>query len=146
MINTVNTAQTIEPMQLVASIKQCFPAVQGIYLFGSFATASVSTESDVDIALLLPHQIARQSGNLVLSNLQMRLEQQLNRTVDLINLRLVSTVLQMQVVETGQLLDRADPYAIAEFEMLTLSFYQKLNEERKEILQVFWETGRAYQV
>ncbi len=146
MINTVNTAQTIEPMQLVTSIKQCFPAVQGIYLFGSFATASVSTESDVDIALLLPHQIAKQSGNLALSNLQMRLEQQLNRSVDLINLRLVSTVLQMQVVETGHLLDRADPYAIAEFEMLTLSFYQKLNEERKEILQVFWETGRAYQV
>jgi predicted nucleotidyltransferase len=142
----VSSAQTIEPKQLVASIKQCYPAVQGIYLFGSFATGSVSIESDVDIALLLPHQIAKQSASLALSNLHMMLEQQLNRSVDLINLRLVSTVLQMQVVETGRLLDRADPYAIAEFEMLTLSFYQKLNEERKEILQDFWKTGRAYQV
>lgn len=31
-----------------------------------------------------------------------------------------------------------------EFEMLTLSLYQKLNEERKEILAAFRETGRAY--
>jgi hypothetical protein len=30
--------------------------------------------------------------------------------------------------------------------MLVLSFYQKLNEERREILAAFAETGRAYPV
>ena len=30
--------------------------------------------------------------------------------------------------------------------MLVLSFYQKLGEERAEILEEFWETGRAYRV
>jgi len=30
--------------------------------------------------------------------------------------------------------------------MLTLSLYQKLNEERKEILEQFFETGKAYDV
>ena len=74
------------------------------------------------------------------------LEKQVNRSVDLINLRLVSTVLQKQVIEYGKVLACQDQYALQEFEMLTLSFYQKLNEERKEILQSFWDTGRAYHV
>ncbi len=144
-MNTVNSVQAIDTTQLLTSIRQSFPTVQGIYLFGSFATGSASSDSDVDIALLLPHLLAKQSGSLALTKLHMTLEQQLSRPVDLINLRQVSTVLQMQVVENGRLLDTADPYAIAEFEMLTLSFYQKLNEERKELLQDFWKTGRAYQ-
>ncbi|MCZ7670644.1 MAG: hypothetical protein M5U34_27580 [Chloroflexi bacterium] len=40
----------------------------------------------------------------------------------------------------------ADEYAADEFEMLTLSYYQKLNEERREILAEFARTGRAYPV
>jgi hypothetical protein len=40
----------------------------------------------------------------------------------------------------------ANQYAADEFEMLTLSYYQKLNEERKEILQSFFQTKRAYNV
>ncbi len=142
----MNHLQTIETNKLVTAIRLHFPAVQGIDLFGSFATASASTASDVDIALLLPHQIAKQNRNLYLSELHLALEKQLHRSVDLINLRLVSTVLQKQVIESGRLLDCQDQYAIAEFEMLTMSFYQKLNEERKEILQDFWETARAYNV
>ena len=39
-----------------------------------------------------------------------------------------------------------DQYAVDEFEMLTLSFYQKLNEERKELLDDFWKTGKVYNV
>jgi predicted nucleotidyltransferase len=145
-ISFVNPVQTIETNKLVTAIRRSFPTVQGIYLFGSFATASASTASDVDIAVLLPHQIAKQNRNLYLSELHLALEKQLKRSVDLVNLRLVSTVLQQQVIEHGQLLDCQDQYALAEFEMLTSSFYQKLNEERKEILQDFWETARAYNV
>lgn len=145
-ISFVNHVQIIETNKLVTAIRRSFPTVQGIYLFGSFATASANTASDIDIALLLPHQIAKQNRNLYLSELHLALEKQLHRSVDLINLRLVSTVLQKQVIESGQLLDCQDQYAIAEFEMLTMSFYQKLNEERKEILQDFWETARAYNV
>jgi predicted nucleotidyltransferase len=142
----VNSEQTIQTSHLVATIKQHFPKVQGIYLFGSFATATAHRNSDVDIGLLLPHQIAKKNGSLALSKPHMALEKQLNRPVDLINLRLVSTVLQHQVITTGRLLDNANPYAIAEFEMLTLSFYVKLNEEREEILREFWKTSRAYQI
>ncbi len=53
---------------------------------------------------------------------------------------------------TGQSLGKvadasaADGDAAVEFEMLTLSFYQKLNEQRIAILESFEETGRAYDV
>ena len=40
----------------------------------------------------------------------------------------------------------ADAYAADEFEMMTLSFYAKLGDERREILEQFRETGRAYSV
>jgi hypothetical protein len=40
----------------------------------------------------------------------------------------------------------ADQYPTDEFEMLALSSYQKLNEERREILDSILLTGRAYQV
>jgi uncharacterized protein len=37
-------------------------------------------------------------------------------------------------------------FAVDEFEMLFISYYQKLNEERREILDSFKKTGRAYTV
>jgi uncharacterized protein len=66
--------------------------------------------------------------------------------VDLINLRLVSTVLQKEIITNGRRLYTNDEYATEEFEMLTYSFYQKLNQERGEILAQFNQTGRAYAV
>ncbi|MCJ7817700.1 MAG: helix-hairpin-helix domain-containing protein [Candidatus Thorarchaeota archaeon] len=47
---------------------------------------------------------------------------------------------------TGRLILSNDKRAVAEFEMLTLSYYQKLNEERSGILQEFYKTGKAYNV
>ncbi len=62
------------------------------------------------------------------------------------NARLVSTVFQKEIIGSGRLIYAADPYAVDEFEMLVMSYYQKLNEERKDILESFYRTGRAYAV
>jgi hypothetical protein len=70
----------------------------------------------------------------------------LRRPVDLLNAREVSTVFQKEIIESGRRLHGADDDAVAEFEMLTLSHYQKLNEERRAILDSFQESGRAYAV
>jgi len=64
----------------------------------------------------------------------------------LINLRLVSTVFQKEIVVADRRIFCADRYAADEFEMLTFSYYQKLNEERKQILEEFFKTGKAYAV
>jgi predicted nucleotidyltransferase len=130
---------------IVQEVLQQYPAVQGIYLFGSYGTADERPDSDVDIALLLPEDEAERAGLLALSDLQLQLSAALGRDVDLLNARLVSTVFQMVIIY-GRLLYCADRYAVDEFEMLTMSYYQKLNEERAEILEEFRRTGKAYDV
>lgn len=139
------TKANIDHKQIVAVVLRHFPDVQGVYLFGSHATGQAWPNSDVDIALLLPHDRAKEMGNLHMSPCRVALTEMLRRPVDLINARMVSTVLQKELIY-GQRLYYSDVNAMDEFEMLTLSFYQKLNEERADILEAFAKTGRAYPV
>ena len=130
--------------QIVQTILTYTPQVQAVYLFGPYGTEDERPSSDVDIALLLPPEQAKAVGSLLLGELHLVLAELLGKEVDLVNLRQVSTVFQKEIVMTGRQIFCADAYAAAEFEMLTLSYYQKLNEERREILAAFAESGRAY--
>ncbi|MCJ7737770.1 MAG: nucleotidyltransferase domain-containing protein [Anaerolineae bacterium] len=120
----------------------CYPDVQAVYLFGTYDTEDERPDSDADIAVLLAPQQARAAGLLALSDLRFELEDLLKRKVDLINLRRVPTVLQKEVIAADRRIYHADEYAADEFEMLTLSYYQKLNEERAEIIEDALATGR----
>lgn len=102
--------------------------------------------SDVDLGLLLSIGEAARCPALMLSPCHDALSESLGKPVDLVNLRLVSTAFQLEIIKTGRLIYTGDNNAIDEFEMLTLSFYQKLNEERKAILDDFAATGKAYRV
>ena len=113
---------------ITALSKKAYPDIQAIYLFGSYADKTHHIKSDIDIALLLPVLQAKQEGSLAMNKLRFELEELLHRTVDLINLRQVSTVLQKEVTTKGKRILTCDQYASEEFEMLTLSFYQKLND------------------
>ena len=132
--------------QIVQTILTYTPQVQAVYLFGPYGTEDERPSSDVDIALLLPPEQAKAVGSLLLGELHLVLAELLGKEVDLVNLRQVSTVFQKEIVMTGRQIFCADAYATAEFEMLTLSYYQKLNEERREILAAFKESRRAYNV
>ena len=112
-----------------------------VYLFGSFATGDERADSDVDIALLLPHKSSVTTVQLAMSDGRYELEQLVGRQVDLLNLRMVSTVFQKEIIMTGRVLFCCDRFVLDEFEMLTLSFYQKLNEERAGILAEIERTG-----
>jgi hypothetical protein len=66
--------------------------------------------------------------------------------------RTIKTVLGHYPTVQGSYLDGdtliycADRFAVDEFEMLVISYYQKLNEECREILDSFIRTGRAYAI
>jgi len=132
--------------RIVRIILQYFPTTQAIYLFGTYGTADEWPTSDVDIAVLLPYQEAHQQPYLMLTPCHYDLEAALDKSVDLVNLREVETVFQHEIVTSGRRIYVADDNAVGEFEMLTLSFYQKLNEERAAILEEFRKTGKAYAV
>lgn len=131
---------------IVRIILEHYPAAQAVYIFGTWGTECERPDSDVDIAVLLPRAQARQHALLMLTACHDALVSALRRSVDLVNAREVSTVFQKEIVEHGRVIYCGDENALAEFEMLTLSFYQKLNEERREILEAFRETGKAYDV
>jgi predicted nucleotidyltransferase len=132
--------------KIIREIVEHYPDIQGIYLFGSFGTEDERADSDVDIAFLLPPIQARIEQDLQVSRCRSSLVSLIRRDVDLINARRVSTVFQKEIIAHGRLIYCADQFAVDEFEMLVLSLYQTLNEERSGILDSFDATGRAYAV
>lgn len=124
----------LDKQKIITKILDILPQTKAIYLFGSYVSGDNNTQSDVDIALLFSHIETKKIGNLYLSKLHLELENMLNLDVDLVNLRSASTILQNEITYNGIVIFSNDQYMVEEFEMLTLSLYQKLNEERKGIL------------
>lgn len=138
-------SQTEATAAIIPIVLAHYPAAQAIYLFGSYGAGNAWPDSDVDIALLFTPEQAKAAQNLLISPCRFDLEAALSKEVDLLNARQVSTVFQKELIG-GVRIYCADPYAADEFEMLVISYYQKLNEERHEILDAFYKTGRAYTV
>ena len=132
--------------EIARIVVEDYPAAQAIYLFGTHGTADEWPDSDVDIALLLPPDEAKQGGHMALSKARVALERLLGKDVDLINLRQVSTVFQKEITMAERRIFCADAYAADEFEMLVLSYYQKLSQERADVLAEGLRSGRFYSV
>ena len=125
---------------VIPIIARHLPETQAVYLFGSFGTEDQRPDSDVDVAVLLkPNHECTTGFMLELSGL---LVDHFGRQVDLVNLRSANTVFQKEIIMAGQRIDCADQVAADEFEMLVVSAYQKLNEERREIIEAGLAEGR----
>ena len=127
---------------IVETVLSCYPDAEAIYLFGSYLTPDQQQDSDADIAVLFPHQKAKLLKNLAMSECRDALENILKRTVDLVNMRTVTTVFQYEIMQQGRILYQQHERAVDEVEMQVMSSYQKLNEERAGILEDILETGR----
>ncbi len=131
-------------LRIIPSIRRFYPDVEAIYLFGSYGTEHETGESDVDLALLLPPLVAKKEGSLVMKDGWFSLYKTLARPVDLINLRLVDTMFQSEIIQSGRLLFCADEVSRLSFEMMALSLYQKLQDERKGIVESIMKSKRVY--
>jgi predicted nucleotidyltransferase len=118
------------------------PELLALYLFGSEATGHATTQSDIDIAILLPHNIALSS--IERFELAQELASQLNKDIDLIDLRLASTVLRSQIISTGTRLLNTTPNTVDIFETFVFSDYARLNEERAGILTDITQRNAVY--
>lgn len=70
----------------------------------------------------------------------------LAKDIDLVNLRRVDTVFQNVILNTARELFVGNRNAADEFRLLVMSLYQKLTEERAEIVREIMRTGRVYDV
>jgi predicted nucleotidyltransferase len=132
----------------VRILRAAFPRTEAVYLYGSAATGALDAagRSDIDIAVLLPHEEAKVAGSLAFSAARFRLEEALGREIDLVNARIAPIVLQKEIISGGTCLFSADSSRLEAYEMLVLSLYGKLNEERRGILEAFYASGKAYRV
>lgn len=127
---------------IIRTIRRRHPDVQAIYLYGAYGTDDEWPGSDVDIALLFDSQRSKTLEPLPMGDLRFDLEALLGKEADLINLRQAPTVLQKEVIAADRCIFKADGCSADEFEMMTLSNYQKLNEERKDIVKDGLAVGR----
>ncbi len=125
--------------QLVA---EHIPSVLAIYLFGSQATGLHSTNSDVDIAFLTPFDC--RLNPVEVYQLKVKVEMALGKDVDLIHLNQASTVFQFQITTTATHLYVKNASVVLQYEALVLSMYQRLQEERKDILNEIISSGKVY--
>ena len=146
----VNSRIAYSNSSIIHTILAAHPNTQAIYLYGTWGTEYQRRDSDVDIAVLLPHDETKvvDFWEWHLNCAVPRYAGKLHVTVkaDLINLRTTPVILRKEIIVADRRIYCADEYAADEFEMLTISFYQKLNEERREIVESALKTGRFYNV
>jgi len=140
MFNDDRTAQAT----LIELLCRACPDTQAIYLFGSYGRGTANAESDLDVALLLPPVAAYTLPPAFWWTLQAELSDELGVSVDLINLRQVDTVFQIEIIDTGQRIYCVHRPTCDDFEAITISLYHKLNDERAEILAAIRATGVIY--
>lgn len=125
---------------VVETIRAAVPRLAAVYLFGSMARHEDRPDSDIDLAFLAEQRM----DPLLRFELQQTLSCQLDRHVDLVDLRAVPTVMRMQVIASGTSIAIFDRKAVEEFEMYAYSDYARLNEERAPILKRILAEGSVY--
>jgi predicted nucleotidyltransferase len=113
-----------------------------IFLFGSMVRGNTHSDSDVDLAFVSPSQ---QHGYDVFLVAQ-ELASLLKKEVDLIDLQRASTVMQVQVIQTGKCLYDEFVRDTALLKVKWMKEYARLNEERQCILDRVKESRSIYGV
>lgn len=121
---------------IVDAILAAYPDTLAIYSFGSWGTPYQRTDSDLDVAVLLPHDIAVNVDFMDWVTLNGELSYVSHTDyVDLVNLQTATTGIQAEIISTGKVLFFQDDDARVEFEALVLSMHQDLNIQREPLYQ-----------
>ena len=124
---------------LINQIKSSLPNVLALYVFGSQITGHANEHSDLDLAVLIDGQVE----TFDLWDLASQLSEIAGCDVDLLNMRLASTVMQYQILQTGRTLWAKQPDA-GIFESFILSEKLNLDVLRKELLEDIDQRGSIY--
>lgn len=115
---------------LAEACRDAPPDVVAVYLFGSVARGSGTSQSDVDVAVLLREPTA-QSPSAAVEALLDRLERAARRTVDLVLLNSAAPDLTHRVLRDGVLLLDRDRSRRLRFEVQARNAYFDLEPVRR---------------
>ncbi len=124
---------------VLAALLARFPHAIAIYVHGSLAQGTAGPDSDLDLALLT----AGYADPLALWDLSGELADLVHRSVDLLDLRAASTVMQYQVITRGQRLWSVGLPADL-FECYVLSEKTALDTARAPLLADIQASGSIY--
>lgn len=124
---------------IVPLLQARVPGLLGVYAFGSQTQGTAGPDSDLDLAVL----VAGYAEPLALWQLAGDLADVAGCPVDLLDLRAASTVLQYQVLTTGQRWWAKDAQA-ALFEAAALSEKTELDTARAQLLLTIRREGAVY--
>ena len=124
---------------VVVAIRRRLPQAMAIYAFGSQVQGTAGAGSDLDLAVL----VAGYADPLVLWDLAGSLTDVAGCEVDLLDLRAASTVMQYQVISTGQRLWAAGVSA-GLFECYVLSEKTALDSARSPLMADIARRGDVY--
>lgn len=128
-----------DPTGLVTLLRREVPGLLAVYAFGSRVQGTANAESDMDLAVL----VAGYAPPLKLWELVGPLTDHAGCPVDLLDLRAASTVMQYQIITTGQRWWAADAQA-ALFESAILSEKTELDSARAGLLADIQERGTIH--
>ena len=124
---------------LIQTLQARMPKLLAIYAFGSQVQGTAGPDSDLDLAVL----VAGYADPLVLWTLAGDLADTAGCPVDLLDLRAASTVLQYQIITTGERWWAGDAQA-ALYEAAILSDRTELDIARAGLLADIQKTGTIY--
>ena len=111
--------------------------LQGIYLFGSYASCYANEKSDVDIAILQEERIPVE----LKCELALELSLLLRKDIDLVELRYVNTLFQAEIIETSKRIATFDEKACDLYENYILCQAMDFREFRKPLIQEILKRG-----
>jgi predicted nucleotidyltransferase len=124
---------------IIQTLQARLPGLLAIYAFGSRITGTAGSDSDLDMAVL----VAGYAEPLALFDLGGELADVAGCSVDLLDLRAASTVMQYQIITTGQRWWARDAQA-ALFEAAVLSEKTALDTARAGLLADIQQRGTVY--
>jgi predicted nucleotidyltransferase len=124
---------------VVSAIRTALPKALAVYAFGSQLAGTAQAGSDLDLAVL----VAAYADPVALWELAGSLEDLVGCTVDLLDLRAASTVMQYQVLQGGLRL-WGKPLEAGLFECFILSEKTALDAARSGLLADIQNTGHIY--
>ena len=128
-----------EEASVVTTLRSAFPNALAIYAFGSRITGSAYADSDLDLAIL----VAGYADPLQLWDIANSLADITQCPVDLLDMRAASTVMQYQILQTGQRL-WGKTLEAGLFECFVLSEKTALDSARANLLADIQTRGHVY--
>lgn len=124
---------------ILKRVQEHLPDLLALYAFGSRIQGQANAESDLDLAVLVPGY----ADPLLLFDLIGELADVAGCAVDLLDLRAASTVMQYQIITTGERWWQKDGQA-ALYEAAILSEKTALDEARNALIDDIQHRGSVY--